>query len=60
MAELHVFGEISDAEDFKQAALFCKWSFHAGNALDFLIENSINFLKAHFGVQLSNCVEPIC
>ncbi|XP_015111822.1 B9 domain-containing protein 2 [Diachasma alloeum] len=31
MAELHVFGELAYAENFKQATLFCKWSFHAGN-----------------------------
>ncbi|XP_017765462.1 PREDICTED: tectonic-3-like [Eufriesea mexicana] len=31
MAELHIIGRISSANNFKQSRLLCKWSFHAGN-----------------------------
>ncbi|CAD6223104.1 GSCOCG00005396001-RA-CDS [Cotesia congregata] len=40
MAELHIFGRIESAENFKKSILFCKWSFHTGNGWKLLNGNS--------------------
>ncbi|XP_008555137.1 tectonic-1 isoform X2 [Microplitis demolitor] len=40
MAELHIFGRIESAENFKKSILFCKWSFHTGSGWKLINGNS--------------------